>query len=70
MDYIAMCFTAAGIVLTGRMVTVGWVINAIGSAVWLSIAVRQNIWGLAILNVFLIIMALYNFKKWFNHKKQ
>lgn len=64
MDYVAMVLTAFGIMITGRKLAWGWLVNAIGSAVWFTVAYQHGIVGLCVLNIFLIVTAIYNFYKW------
>ena len=64
MDYVAGILELIGIYLVGNKSRLGFILNALGCATWVGIAINREIYGLLIVVVPAFFLNIRNYFKW------
>ena len=64
LDWIAGGFELAGSWVVGNKKAVGFLLNLVGCAIWVVVAVREEIYGLLLVVVPAMFVSVRNYKKW------
>lgn len=64
MDWLAGLLELSGLWLVGRKLRWGFIANAIGCAIWISVSIRFHVWGLLVIAVPAFWLNLWNWLQW------
>ena len=68
-DFIAGGLELIGLYLIGQKKRSGFLITAIGCAVWIIVAISEQVYGLLLVVVPAIVLNIYNLVRWKNADK-
>lgn len=63
-DWFGTAFLLWGLYLIGKKDKLGFLVSAVGCAIWLLWGIMHGVWSLSTVNIVFVIMNAINFYKW------